>query len=36
MGEILRKALEDQRKKLIEQLIAFNIYKKEDKHLFRK
>ncbi|WP_084820240.1 Fur-regulated basic protein FbpA [Mesobacillus campisalis] len=30
----LRKAVEKKRKKLIEKLIAFNVYKKEDKHLF--
>ncbi|MBV7504901.1 Fur-regulated basic protein FbpA [Bacillus sp. sid0103] len=34
MGNILRKAVENKRKKLIEKLIAFNVYKKEDKHLF--
>ena len=34
MGNILRKAVEDKRKGLIERLIAFNIYKKEDKQLF--
>ncbi|AGK53536.1 hypothetical protein B1NLA3E_08870 [Bacillus sp. 1NLA3E] len=34
VGDILRKAVEDRRKKLIEKLIAFNVYKKEDKHLF--
>jgi hypothetical protein len=31
---ILRKAVEDRRKKLMEKLIKFNVYKKEDKHLF--
>jgi hypothetical protein len=30
----LRKIVENKRKKLIEKLIAFNVYKKEDKHLF--
>ncbi|MED1472450.1 Fur-regulated basic protein FbpA [Neobacillus sp. M.A.Huq-85] len=34
MGNILRDAVEKKRKKLIEKLIAFNVYKKEDKHLF--
>lgn len=34
MGEILRKAVENRRKKLIDALIAFNVYKKEDQHLF--
>ena len=34
MGNILRDAVENKRKKLIEKLIAFNVYKKEDKHLF--
>ncbi|MEH7419404.1 Fur-regulated basic protein FbpA [Neobacillus drentensis] len=34
MGNILRNAVENKRKKLIEKLIAFNVYKKEDKHLF--
>ena len=34
MGEILRKAVEDRRKKLIDKLIAYKIYKKDDKHLF--
>lgn len=34
MGNILRNAVEKKRKKLIEKLIAFNVYKKEDKHLF--
>lgn len=34
MGNILREAVESKRKKLIEKLIAFNVYKKEDKHLF--
>lgn len=34
MGEIFRNALESRRKKLIDKLIAFNVFKKEDKHLF--
>jgi len=34
MGNILREAVENKRKKLIETLIAFNVYKREDKHLF--
>ncbi|MEH7098266.1 Fur-regulated basic protein FbpA [Neobacillus vireti] len=34
MGNILRDAVENKRKKLIDKLIAFNVYKKEDKHLF--
>ena len=34
MGEILRKAVEDRRKKLIDKLIAYKVYKKDDKHLF--
>lgn len=34
MGEILRNAVENKRKKLIKKLIAYNVYKKEDKHLF--
>lgn len=34
MGEIFRKAVEDRRKKLINQLITFNIYQKEEKQLF--
>lgn len=34
MGNILRKAVENKRKKIIEKLIAFNVYKKDDKHLF--
>ena len=35
MGNILRKAVEYRRKKIIDKLIAFNIYKKEDKDLFK-
>jgi len=34
VGNVLRKAVEDRRKKLIDKLIAFKIYKKGDKHLF--
>ncbi|MCM2534958.1 Fur-regulated basic protein FbpA [Neobacillus pocheonensis] len=34
MENILRKIVENKRKKLIEKLITFNVYKKEDKHLF--
>ena len=34
VGNILWKAVEDKRKRLIERLIAFNVYKKEDKQLF--
>lgn len=34
MGEILRKAVNDRRQKLIDKLISFDLYKKEDKHLF--
>lgn len=34
MGEVFRNAVEDRRKRLIDMLIAFNIYKKDDKHLF--
>jgi len=34
VGNVLRKAVEDRRKKLIDKLITFNIYKKGDKHLF--
>lgn len=33
VGNILRKAVEDRRKKLIEKLIAFKVYKKDDKQL---
>lgn len=33
MGDILRKAVEDRRNVLINNLIAFNVYKKEEKHL---
>jgi hypothetical protein len=34
VGNIFRKAVEDRRKILIDKLIAFNVYKKEDRHLF--
>jgi Fur-regulated basic protein A len=34
VSNILRKAVEDRRKKLIEKLIAFKAYKKEDKQLW--
>lgn len=34
MGNILRKAVEDRRKTLIQTLLSFHVYKKEDKHLF--
>ncbi|WP_423798300.1 Fur-regulated basic protein FbpA [Neobacillus sp. SAB-20_R2A] len=34
MGNILRKAVEQRRQRLIDKLIAFNVYKKADKHLF--
>ncbi|PLS05382.1 Fur-regulated basic protein FbpA [Neobacillus cucumis] len=34
MGNILRDAVENKRKKLIEKLITLDVYKKEDKHLF--
>lgn len=34
MGDLFQKAVEDRRKRLIEMLIAFNIYKKDDKQLF--
>lgn len=34
MVEMFQKALESRRTKLIENLIALNVYKKEDKHLF--
>ncbi|WP_147532853.1 Fur-regulated basic protein FbpA [Bacillus marasmi] len=34
MGKIFQNALENRRKKLIDKLIAFNVFKKEDKHLF--
>jgi hypothetical protein len=34
MGDILRNAVENKRKKLIDKLIAYDVYQKEDKHLF--
>ncbi len=34
MGDILRRAVEEQRQRLIDQLVAFKVFKKEDKHLF--
>jgi hypothetical protein len=34
VGEVFRKAVEDRKKRLIDMLIAFNVYKKDDKHLF--
>ncbi len=34
MGDILQNGVETRRKRIIDHLIAFNIYKKEDKHLF--
>ncbi|MFJ8235596.1 Fur-regulated basic protein FbpA [Ureibacillus sp. NPDC094379] len=34
MGEILRKAVEDRRKNLINKLITFNVYQKDDKRLW--
>lgn len=34
MGEVFRKSLEQRRKRVIDQLIAFDVYKREDKHLF--
>jgi len=34
MGEILRKAVEDRRKNLINKLIIFNVYQKDDKLLW--
>ena len=34
MGNILRKAVEIRRNELINKLIAFNLYKKEGRHLF--
>lgn len=35
MGELFQKAIEERRKLLIDKLIAFNLYKIEDKHLFQ-
>lgn len=34
MGDLLRKAVDDRRKILIEKLITFRVYKKDDKQLF--
>lgn len=34
VGDVFRKAVEDRRKRLIDTLIAFDVYKKDDKHLF--
>ena len=34
MDHSLREAVENRRNKLINKLIAFNVYKKGDKHLF--
>lgn len=34
MGEILRNAVEKRRQRLINKLIAFQTFKKDDKHLF--
>lgn len=34
MGDILRKGVEERRKKLIEKLIAYDVYKKDDEHLY--
>lgn len=34
MNNILRKAVEDRRNKLINKLLAYKVYKKDDKHLF--
>lgn len=34
VGEVFRKAVEYRRKMLIDKLIAFHVYKKDDKHLF--
>lgn len=34
MGKILRQAVENRRNELINKLIAFHLYKKDDKHLF--
>lgn len=33
MGDIFRKAVENRRKKLINKLISFKVYQKEDKRL---
>lgn len=34
MVELFKSALESRRAKIIDKLIALNVYKKEDKHLF--
>lgn len=34
VSDVFNKAIEGRRKRLIDKLIAFNVYKKEDKHLF--
>jgi hypothetical protein len=34
MGNILRKAVEDRRQRLIDRLLAFSVYKIADKQLF--
>jgi hypothetical protein len=34
MGKILRQAVENRRWELINKLIAFGVYKKEEQHLF--
>jgi hypothetical protein len=34
MGEILRQAVENRRKELINKLLAFGLYKKQEQHLF--
>lgn len=34
MGKLLRQAVENRRWKLINKLIAFGIYKKEEQHLY--
>jgi hypothetical protein len=34
VGEILRKGVNERRQILIDKLISFDLYKKEDKHLF--
>lgn len=34
MGELLKRAVENRRRKLIEKLIASNVYKKGDQQLF--
>ncbi|MBA9026409.1 Fur-regulated basic protein FbpA [Peribacillus huizhouensis] len=34
MGDILRRAVEEKRQRLIDQLVAFKVIKEDDKHLF--